>query len=35
MIIILKRAKEFDGQFECLKENTENILLFLYQSIKT
>ena len=33
--IFKKRAKEFDGQFECLKENTENILLFLYQSIKT
>ena len=24
-------AKEFEGKFECLKENTENILNFLYQ----
>ena len=29
--IIKQLGKEFDGQFECLVENTENILLFKYQ----
>ena len=29
--IIEERAKEFEGQFVCLRENTENILLFQYQ----
>ena len=29
--IIKQIGKEFDGQFECLVENTENILLFKYQ----
>ena len=32
--IIKEIAKKFEGQFECLGENTENILLFLYQLIK-
>ena len=26
--IIKELAKEFEGQFECLRENTENMLLF-------
>ena len=30
--IIKEKAKEFEGEFECLGENTENILLFQYQS---
>ena len=29
--IIKQLGKEFDSQFECLGENTENILLFQYQ----
>ena len=29
--IIKQLAKEFEGQFKCLAENTENILLFQYQ----
>ena len=29
--IIKKLAKEFQGQLECLGQNTENILLFQYQ----
>ena len=32
--IIKNLAEEFEGEFECLGENTENILLFWYQSRK-
>ena len=33
--IIKQLGKEFDGQLECLVENTENILLFQYQLGRT
>ena len=29
--IIKQLAKQFEGQFECFGENTENVLLFQYQ----
>ena len=31
LFIIKELAKEFKGQFECIGENTENILPFQYQ----
>ena len=31
-LIIKELAKEFEGELECLGENTENTLLFRYQS---